>query len=59
MTMNMITKGTWVEANGKRYLVMPSGLVRLTFKRNGQPVDRWYTPEQPIAQRLFALACGA
>lgn len=57
--MTTITQGTWVEFNGKRYLAMPGGNVRLTFKRNGQPVDRWYSPDEKIAQRIFALACGA
>lgn len=55
----MITQGTWVQLNGKKYLAMPGGNVRLTFKRNGQPVDRWYTPEDKIEQRVFALACEA
>jgi hypothetical protein len=55
----MITQGTWVELNGKKYLAMPGGNVRLTFKRKGQPVDRWYYKGEKIADKIFSLACEA
>jgi len=50
--MTYPTESTYVDFNGKKYLLCVGGNVRLQVKRNGQFHDKWFEPNHSMAQKV-------